>query len=65
MKNLSEEPLTQEHILLNVAIEKGDFIMMDKSWVIPISLEGDTLLYVEDGQYSVCNINNHVFGECV
>tara|TARA_R100000541_G_C1897352_1_gene84136 strand:- start:121208 stop:121402 length:195 start_codon:yes stop_codon:yes gene_type:complete len=64
MKNLSEDPLTQELILLNVAIEKGNFILMDNSCVIPISLEDDTLLYVEDGQYSVCNINNHVFGEC-
>lgn len=74
MKNLSEEAqkslstffetLLHRRTIVNNAIEKGNFILMDNSCVIPISLEDDTLLYVENGQQGICNINNHVFGEC-
>ncbi len=73
MKNLSEETqeslsnfletLSHRRTIVNIAIEKCDLLKMDKSWVIPISLEDDTLLYVENGQQGICNISNHVFGE--
>ncbi len=74
MKNLSEE--AQESLgnsletpshrrnIVNKAIEKCDLLIMDKSWVRPISLEDDTLLYVENGQQGICHLSNHVFGEC-
>ncbi len=63
MKNLSEEELSHRRTVVNNAIEKCDLLIMDKYCVIPISLEDDTLLYVENGQQGICNISNHVFGE--
>lgn len=63
MKNLSEEELSHRRTIVNSAIEKGDLLIMDKFYVIPVSLEDDTLLYVENGQQSICHISNHVFGE--
>ncbi len=64
MKNLSEEELSHRRTIINKAIEKCDLLKMDKSWVVPISLEDDTLLYVENGQQGICHLSNHVFGEC-
>ncbi len=73
MKNLSEEAqeslgnsletLSHRRNIVNKAIEECDLLKMDKSWMIPISLEDDTLLYVEEGQQGICNISNRVFGE--
>lgn len=61
---LTEEELSHRRTIVNNAIEKGCFVLMDNYCVVPISLEDDTLLYVEDGQQSICHISNHVFGEC-
>ena len=61
MKPLSEEELSHRRAVVNSAIEKCDFLIMDKYCVIPLSLEDDTLLYVEDGKQSICHITNHIF----
>ena len=60
---ISEETLSHRRSIVNNAIEECGLLIMDKYCVIPISLEDDTLLYVEDGQQGICHISNHVFEE--
>jgi hypothetical protein len=59
---MNEEEEAQLDIIMK-AIEGCEALYMDDSYVIPISLNGNTLRIMKQGEKSFVSIANHVFEE--
>ena len=59
---MNKEKKPQVDIIME-AIDLGEALYMDDSYVIPISLKGGTLRIMKQGDGSFVSIANHVFEE--
>lgn len=59
---MNKEKKPQVDIIME-AIDLGEALYMDDSYVIPISLKGGTLRIMKQGERSFVSIANHVFEE--
>ena len=60
---MNEEEEKSQVAIIMKAINLGEALYMDDSYVIPISLKGGTLRIMKQGEGSFVSIANHVFEE--